>query len=141
MVKTERFVLGVALTGISAAFFLTAAGEALPQEREEVGVMRSEKGVQMTGQPMLVMTSPQSGLRVQSRLTVTDDDLRQIADQHLVHVAGPAEATPEQLVETIIADAGLPSRIREPFVKLAERKAPYLLDKGRGITLEVAQSQ
>ena len=138
MVKRNRFMFGSVLVAISSVLFFCTAKEALSSQ--EPGTMRSKKYV-ASGKPMLRMTAKGSGRSILSSLAVTREDLRQISDTDLISVASPADATPEEIVRTIVEDTSLPSHIREPFIKLAKAKAPHLLQEdGRGsLKVEVAR--
>mgnify|MGYP001592749277 CR=1 FL=1 len=72
--------------------------------------------------------SPSPTHKPKQQAAITYEDLDRLFDRELVAVAGPADATPEELIETILADPSLPTHIRAPFVKLANtKKAAHLV--------------
>ena len=106
MWRAGRIVFGVVLVGVSAALFFSAAKVALPSRPGT-----SER---------LAWARPVSS-------PISQADLDQLFTEELVTVVGPAGSHPEELVQTILEDATLPSHIRAPFVVLARAKAPQLL--------------
>ena len=97
MEQSGRFELGTVLVGVSAALLFSAIRVALPSTRSSVAGH------------------------------LTQRDLRRLYDEELIAVAGPAGASPDELVRTILQDPTIPSRIRAPFAALAKTKAPHLL--------------
>ena len=108
MEKSGRFELGTVLVGVSAAFIFSAVKVALPTG---LGAPRPAADESRGGQG--------SGLR--------QADLAKLYDKELIAVAGPAGATPDELVRTILQDPTIPRHIRAPFAALAKTKAPRLL--------------
>ncbi len=90
--------------------------------------------------PSASTTSPPSATT--SSAGLTQGDLDELAAESFVTVAGPTDAMPEELVQTILEAPDLPAHIREPFVRLAQAKAPHLLrDWGMPTTTAAGRSR
>ena len=63
----------------------------------------------------------------QQASSLTWEDLERLTETDLITVVAPGEATPEEIVWTLIHDASLPDEVRQPFVALAQAKATSLL--------------
>ena len=53
---------------------------------------------------------------------ITAEDVNRVCEKTFITLAGPADASPEELVMTLLADPTLPHNIRAPFAALVEAK-------------------
>ena len=56
------------------------------------------------------------------QLPITAEDVNRVCEKTFIILAGPADASPEELVTTLLADPTLPRNIRAPFAALVEAK-------------------
>ena len=59
--------------------------------------------------------------------SLTWHDIEDAGSEYLMTVTAPAGYGPEEVLKTILENPRLPVHIRQPFVELANVKAPHLL--------------
>lgn len=66
-------------------------------------------------------------------------DIEDAGSEHLMTVTAPPGYSAEQVLQTILENPKLPARLRAHFVRIAQAKAPHLLDRAERLALKTAQ--
>ena len=61
--------------------------------------------------------------------SLTWHDVKDAGSEYLMTVTAPEGYSPEEVLKTILENPQLPVHIRQPFVELANVKAPHLLSE------------
>lgn len=66
-------------------------------------------------------------------------DIEEAGSDHLMTVTAPPGYSAEQVLQTILENPKLPAHLRAHFVRVAQAKAPHLLDRTERLALNTAQ--